>query len=267
MTTPLPYLLEKTIDIVKQAGVHLREAWQNPTGRTVTAKERNSFVTDMDVLTEQRLVKQLRELLPEATFITEESTTEQAAGEWSWVIDPIDGTTNFMYRLPCFSISVALAQNGVPMLGVVYEVMQDECFSAIRGGGAFLNGIPIQVNPAESIKDALIATGFPYHDHTHTDALVAIVADLIRGGRGLRRFGSAAVDLAYVACGRFDAFYEHTLNQWDIAAGVLIVMEAGGVVSDFSGQDDYLHNGQMVAAAAPLHQELQSLVAKHFFSR
>ena len=265
MKAPLEHLLDSTVSIVRHAGHYLKEAWRNPAGRTVTTKERNSFVTDMDVLTEKRLVEKLRQLLPEATFITEESTTEQSNGTWSWVIDPIDGTTNFMYRLPCFSISVALCKDGVPVLGVVYEVMQDECFTALKGGGAHLNGNPIHVNKAETVKDALIATGFPYHDHSKTYALVAIVNDIIRGARGLRRFGSAAVDLAYVACGRFDAFYEHTLNPWDIAAGVLLVEEAGGVVTDFSGGKDYLHNGQVVAGATPVHQELQQLVAGHFF--
>ena len=265
MITELEHLCNETISAVRHVGHFIREAGEEPGQRQVAAKERNSFVTDIDVASEKRLVKALQKILPDASFITEEDTVDNGSRQLAWVIDPIDGTTNFIHGVPCYSISVALVREGEPVLGVVYEITQDECFYAFKGGGAFLNGKPIKVSRTEAMADALIATGFPYHDHSKVEALLNILRDLITGARGIRRFGSAAVDLAYVACGRFDAFYEHTLNIWDIAAGVLIVQEAGGTVSDFAGRHHYFDNGQVIAAPALLQPKLVALVKGHFF--
>lgn len=264
MTSELEHLCKETISAVRHVGGFIREAGQDPQQRSVATKERNSFVTDIDVASEKKLVAALRKILPEAAFITEEDTVDNGSRELAWVIDPIDGTTNFMHGVPCYSISVALLQKGEPVVGVVYEITHDECFYAAKGEGAFLNGKPINVSRCEALSDALIATGFPYHDHSKVEALLNIMRDLITGARGLRRFGSAAVDLAYVACGRFDAFYEHTLNIWDVAAGILIVQEAGGTVSDFAGRGEYLDNGQVIAAPVLLHPKLMTLVKGHF---
>lgn len=262
----MPYrsLMPALIEEVRATGFMLREALKDPENRKVVTKSTNSFVTEMDVAAEERLVSALRKLLPEAGFITEEETVAHDGNTLAWVIDPIDGTTNFMYGIPCYSISVALMQDGIPLLGVVYEVAQDECFSAIRGEGALLNGTPIRMNRPTALKDCLIATGFPYQAEDSVDRLLAILRQLIPNSRGIRRLGSAAVDLAYTACGRFDAFYEHTLNIWDIAAGVLIVQEAGGVITDFSGGKGYFGNGQIVAAGKEVHEELLAIVRGAF---
>lgn len=266
MTDGLQELCEAAIAAVREVGSFIRQAGTSAAAPTITAKAQNSFVTDIDVASEQKLVAALRQILPAAAFITEEDTVDNGARELAWVIDPIDGTTNFMHRVPCYAISVALLQDGAPVIGIVYEITLDECFYAIKGQGAYLNGEPIGVSRCEALSDALVATGFPYHDHSKVEALLNILRDLITGARGLRRFGSAAVDLAYVACGRFDAFYEHTLNIWDIAAGVLIVEEAGGTISDFNGADNYFNNGQVIAAPILLHPKLTALVKGHFFA-
>lgn len=259
-------ILENTVALVKATGAMIREAAENPQDRKITAKARNSFVTDIDVASEKRLVDGLHRILPRAGFVTEEDTVDNSRDELVWIIDPIDGTTNFMHRIPCYAISVALVYKDLPLLGIVYEISHDECFWALRGEGAYLNGHPIHVSRCTQMQEAVIATGFPYHDHRKVDALLGILKALITGARGIRRLGSAAVDLAYVACGRFDGFYEHTLNRWDIAAGDLLVQEAGGTVSGFSGRQDHMSTGAIIAAPGALHQQLVDLVEHHFFA-
>ena len=222
---------------------------------SIETKSLNSLVSYVDKTAELRLVEGLEPLLPDAVFLTEEETVVQGKGKLRWIIDPLDGTTNFLHQLPFFAISVALEQQGEIVLGIVYEINRQECFYAWKQGGAFLNGRPIQTSSAAGFADCIVATGFPYHDYSRQEAYLRVLGHFMQNTRGIRRFGSAALDLAFVACGRFDFFFEYSLNAWDVAAGAFLVQEAGGKVSDFSGGNNYLFGREIIACAAGLHQE------------
>ena len=232
----------------------------------IETKALNSLVSYVDKQAEEQLVAKLGQLLPNSTFQTEEETVEQSAGEFCWIIDPLDGTTNFLHQLPFFSVSVALQENGETILGVVYEVNRQECFYAWKGGGAFLNDQPIHTTKTTDLSDALVATGFPYYDYSQMQSYFSVLEKMMRGTRGIRRLGSAALDLAYVACGRFDIYFEYSLNAWDIAAGAFLVQEAGGIVSDFDEDHHYLQNGEILAACRGLYPQLARLIKESFRS-
>jgi myo-inositol-1(or 4)-monophosphatase len=228
------------------------------------SKELNSLVSYVDRQAEEQLVSGLGQLLPGAGFLTEEETVHQSDGAtYRWIIDPLDGTTNFLFQLPCFSVSVALEAAGELVLGVVYEINREECFYAWQDGGAWLNGRPIHCRHNDQLANSLLATGFPYYDFSRAQEYLRLLSHLMKNSRGIRRWGSAAVDLAYTAAGRFDGFYEATLNAWDVAAGIVLVREAGGVVTDFRGHDNSLHNGEIVAASRALHPALLAAVKAH----
>jgi len=222
----------------------------------------NDFVSYVDKGSEKLLVEQLSLLLPEAGFITEEGTSEKVGLRYCWVIDPLDGTTNFLHGCHPYSISIALMEYDEVIAGVVYEVSGNEIFSAWRSGGAWLNGEKIQVSQAERLSDSLIATGFPYSDFDRIDPYMECLTYLCKHTHGIRRLGSAAIDLAYVACGRFEVFYEYGLHQWDIAAGMLIVREAGGRVSDFSGNEKNIKGEEFLAANSIVFPEILQIVNK-----
>jgi myo-inositol-1(or 4)-monophosphatase len=220
-------------------------------------------VSYVDVEAEKMLVEGLQKLVPDSAFVTEEETIPQAKGERYWIIDPLDGTTNFLHGLPLFAISIALVDKGEIVVGVVYEIGNDELFYAWKNGGAFLNEKPIAVSKKAPLSNALLATGFPYHDFSKMPQYMNLLQDCFRYTRGMRRFGSAATDLAYVACGRFEGFFEYGLNAWDVAAGCLLVTEAGGSVSDFRGGADYIFGKEILAASNTIQTELLALVNKH----
>ena len=246
-----------------QVGEFIREQQQKITAADVQTKSLNSLVSYVDVEAEKMLVAGLRELVPDADFVTEEETTPQAKGDRYWIIDPLDGTTNFLHGLPLFAISIALVDKGELVIGVVYEIGNDELFYAWKNGGAFMNAERISVSKKSPLSNALLATGFPYHDFTKMPQYMDLLQDCFRHTRGMRRFGSAATDMAYVACGRFEGFFEYGLNAWDVAAGVLLVTEAGGSVSDFQGGSDYLFGKEILASSTIVHPELFALVNKH----
>jgi myo-inositol-1(or 4)-monophosphatase len=175
----------------------------------------------------------------------------------------LDGTTNFIHGVPFFAVSIALLQNNEPVLGVVYEINRDEMFSAIKGGGTKLNGVPIHVSNCEKVSESLVGTGFPYYDYHLMDNYLELFKHLMQHSHGLRRPGSAATDLAYTAAGRFDSFYEYSLSPWDVAAGILLVREAGGTVTNFEGGDDAIFTKEIVATNSKLHPEMLSLVQKY----
>ncbi|OWY19351.1 inositol monophosphatase [Sphingobacteriales bacterium UPWRP_1] len=252
--TPLKLLCRQVQEIAAQAGHFIRTEAGKVAPSDIQMKHHNNLVSYVDTTSEKMLVEALAKLLPEAGFLTEENTVAQNQNATlQWVIDPLDGTTNFLYQLPSYAVSVALLQHGRPVLGVVYEVNRSECFWAVKDHGAFLNQTPIYTSKVGQLPDALIGTGFPYYDFELIDAYTDILKTLMRNTKGIRRFGAAAVDLCYVACGRFDAFYEHSLHPWDVAAGSLIVQEAGGVISDFSGGNNYLFGRQIIASAPALY--------------
>ncbi len=214
---------------------------------------------------EKLLVQGLRQILPEAGFITEEQTTTDRSDTLNWTTTLFDGTTNFIHGLPILCISVGFAHKEYVLAGVIQELNLNECFYAWKDGGAYCNGQPIKVSKTIRLEESLIATGFPYADSGKMDIYLAILRELLLRSHGLRRLGSAAIDLAYVACGRFEAFYEYNLNSWDMSAGVLLVQEAGGMVTDFKGGNTYLFGGQIIASAAePIQQGILEVINRHW---
>ncbi len=258
LSTAARQLIKDTADfILKEVGL-VKE-------KDVDTKALNSLVSYVDKEAEKKLVAGFQKLLPESTFLTEEETVEQSQGKYQWIIDPLDGTTNFLHQLPCFAISVALRENGQTILGVVYEINQKECFHAVKGGGAFLNDKKIEVSKTKTLSESLLATGFPYYDFSGVDSYLEVLKYFIENTRGIRRYGAAAVDLAYVACGRFDGFFEYSLSPWDVAAGAFLIQEAGGKVSDFIGDDNYLFGKEVVAGNGNVHEKILQEVRNAFY--
>ena len=246
---------------MKQVSLFLKESRGFDINRT-EKKGLNDFVSYVDKGSEKMLVEKLSLLLPEAGFITEEGTSEKVGLKYCWVIDPLDGTTNFLHGFHPYAISIALKEYDEVVAGVVYEVSGNESFTAWKDGGAWLNGIQDQVSKAAKLSDSLVATGFPYNDFSRIDSYMNCLTHFCKHTHGIRRLGSAAIDLAYVACGRFEAFYEYGLHQWDIAAGMLIVREAGGRVSDFSGNEKNLTGEEFLAANSLVFSEILEIVSK-----
>src|SRR5210317_390457 len=247
--------------IAKEAGAFLRKQQSTFSQERVSLKSLNALVSDVDENTERLLVKRLSALLPEAGFLTEEETTvQELQKDLVWIIDPLDGTTNFVHGLPIYSVSIALKHKEHLVIGVVYEVGMDECFSAYSGGGARLNGQSIQVTETNTLKDSLLATGFPYYDFEHLDGFQNTLATFYTSTRGLRRIGTAAVDLAYTACGRFDGYFEYGLSPWDVAAGVVLVREAGGTVTDFSNNNVPVASESIIAANKSIHPLVYTII-------
>lgn len=253
-------ILQPTLALVKETGAFIRREGQGFDRANIEHKGLNDLVSYVDKQAEQKLVEGLRQILPGCGFIAEEGTAQAADEEYIWVIDPLDGTTNFLHSLPVFSVSVGLMQNKELVMGVVYEVNQDEMFWAIRGQGAYCNGERIKVSPIDKVAQSLIATGFPYHDFGKMQSYLGIMDHFMRKSHGLRRMGSAAVDLVYTAIGRFEGFFEYNLKPWDVAGGIIIVQEAGGKVTDFTGGNDYLSGRELIATNGKVHQEVQEII-------
>ena len=250
--------------IVISTGNYIVEQRKAFSKDVVEIKALNQLVSYVDINAEKQLVEQLSILLPEAGFITEENTSDKGSKAYNWIIDPLDGTTNFIHDVPVYSISVALAKGEEILVGVVYELGRKELFTAWKNGGAWLNGQPIRVSGENTLSKSLIATGFPYYDFQQMDAYINVLKELLKSTHGLRRMGSAAVDMAYVACGRFEGFFEYGLHAWDIAAGILLVKEAGGQVVDFKGGDDYLFGETIISGNAYIHKDLLKLIKSEF---
>lgn len=229
----------------------------------VELKGKSNLVSYVDKEAEKKLVAGLSDLLPGCGFITEEDTQDDLTKDYTWIIDPLDGTTNFIHGLPTYAISIALKHHQELVIGVIYEINRDELFYAWKGGGAFLNGQKIAVTPVSTVDESLFATGFPIYNFERMDQYLAILNELMKNAHGLRRVGSAATDLAYVACGRYEGFFEYNLSPWDVAAGILLVREAGGTVGDFKGGDNCLF-GREIIAAGPVYSDLLKLIRKHW---
>lgn len=230
----------------------------------VVEKGLNQLVSYVDIEAEKQLVAELQKLAPEAGFVTEENTVEQVKNELVWIIDPLDGTTNFIHNLPIFSISIALVKGNEILLGVVYEMGKKDLFYAWQNGGAWCNGERISVSKTSELSQSLIATGFPYYEFDQMEAYIKTLTYLMKNTHGLRRLGSAAVDLAYVASGKFDAFFETGLHAWDVAAGCLLVQEAGGTVYDFKGENNFLFGKSITAGNTIVNGILNQLVQSNF---
>jgi myo-inositol-1(or 4)-monophosphatase len=257
-------LCQDVCALTKQVGAFIKTELGQFSTDSIEIKGKNDFVSYVDKTSEKKLVEGLSLLLPEAGFIAEEGTSSKTGTTYNWIIDPLDGTTNFIHGIPCFAISIALMRDNKIVLGVIYEINQDECFYAWEGGKAYLNEKEINVSAISTLTNSLIATGFPYYDYKHLDKYMELFKHFMKHTHGLRRLGSAATDLAYVACGRFEGFYEYSLQPWDVAAGAFIVQQAGGKVTDFKGGADYIFGKEIVAGNAACFDEFLNTVKKYF---
>lgn len=222
----------------------------------IVSKKNNDFVTEVDHKAEQAIIEILKQAFPDHGFLAEESGIEDGDAEYQWIIDPLDGTTNFLHGVPQFAVSIALQHKNKLEVAVIYDPVLQELFTAVRGEGAQLNNKKIRVTGHKGLAGSLLCTGFPYHDQSYLDTYIDTMKALMGPAAGIRRPGSAALDLAWLAAGRYDGFWEFNLKAWDIAAGILIVREAGGLVTDLHGKEDYLKSGDIIAAAPKVFPEM-----------
>jgi myo-inositol-1(or 4)-monophosphatase len=248
--------LEVAIETAREAGAILRHEFDRP--KQISYKGEVDIVTESDRRSEALIIARLRKRFPDHAIIAEEGGGGGVGAKYCWHVDPLDGTTNFAHGYPCFAVSIGLAEDGQPVAGAVFNPVSEELFTAARGEGAYLNGKPIRVSAIEKLATSLVATGFPTH-HRKRSANINYYWEYTLRSHGVRRDGSAALDLCSVACGRFDAFWEFGLNSWDTAAGVLLVQEAGGKVSDLSGGPYRLGGPQMLASNGRIHGEMQEV--------
>jgi myo-inositol-1(or 4)-monophosphatase len=258
----LKLICEEIEKAARETGAFIRKESGVFDIKRTESKGLNDFVSYVDKGSEKMLVEKLTCLLPEAGFNAEEGTSNKKGLKYCWVIDPLDGTTNFLHGLHPYAISIALMEYDEVVAGVVYEVSGNEIFTAWKNGGAWLNGRAIHVSKATKLADSLVATGFPYSDFNRLDPYMKCLTYLCKHTHGIRRLGSAAIDLAYVACGRFEVFYEYGLHPWDVAAGIILVREAGGRVSNFSGNENNLDGEEIVAANNSVFSEVLEIVSK-----
>ncbi len=253
-------ICDDTIQLVKAVGKFIKSESQVFTREDVKFKGRNDLVTYVDKESERRLIDGLHQILPEAGFMAEEDHQDFEDNKTlNWIIDPLDGTLNFVHQIPVYSISVALMDRDKVRLGVVYELNLEECYHAFDGSDAYLNGNVISVSTNDQFENALFATGFPFTDQETVNFYTDILNHLLANTRGIRRIGSAAVDLCYTAAGRFDCYYEFNLKAWDVAAGAFILQKAGGDVYDFEGGNNYLFDGQILGGNPHISQDLLAL--------
>lgn len=234
----------------------------------IADKGKNEFVSEADQEAERAIIETIHEKFPTHSILAEENGViagRQSSDDTSrWIIDPLDGTTNFLHQIPQYSISIALEQDGKLQCAVVYNPVSDELFTAARGQGAFLNNRRLRVSNTTRLEQSLISTGFPFHrNQAHIDEYLASFKAIMLKTIGVRRFGSAALDLAYVAAGRYDGFWEIGLSQWDIAAGALLIQEAGGVISDLQGRDKHFESGNVLAGNIRVHRQMELLLKEH----
>lgn len=228
----------------------------------IDQKGKNDFASEVDRLAEREIIQIIRKAYPNHAILAEESGAHEG-NDYVWVIDPLDGTTNFLHGFPQYAVSIALKIKGRIELGVVYDPLRDELFTATRGGGAALNNRRIRVSKQASMKGALLGTGFPFRSEQHVDAYLKMFRAFCTETAGIRRPGAAALDLAYLAAGRIDGFWEIGLHEWDMAAGVLLILEAGGVATDFSFKDNYLTSGNLIAANPKMHLLMYQMIGPH----
>jgi myo-inositol-1(or 4)-monophosphatase len=256
--------LAVAIEAAKLAGRIILDNLGRISKEDISIKQTSDFVTTADKESETAIISTIKKNFPHHHFLAEESVKEIATDGYRWIIDPLDGTTNFIHRYPVFSVSIALQYKREIILGIIYEPLKDDLFAAQKGRGAFLNGDVIRVSQTTTLKDSLITTGFPFRRKEFIDSYLGLFRNIFLRVSDLRRAGSAALDLAYLACGRCEGFFEIGLSPWDMAAGDLLIREAGGVVTDFGGGHDYLSTGNIVAGVPGVHSELLEEIKKVF---
>ncbi len=264
MNTDLERILHEVIKIAKRAGAYIRHESLQFDNKNIEEKGINNLVSYVDKEAEKMIVQTLKFTMKEAGFITEEGTEKTTDAEYNWVIDPLDGTTNFMHGLPPYSVSIALLHKDEPVVGVVYEINCDLCFYTRKGEKAYCNNEEIRVSSVSKFKNGLYITGFPYDLFDEVSRFSKLFEHFMQKTHGIRRLGSAAVDLAYVAAGKSEGFFQKGLNIWDVAAGALIVKQAGGIVTDFKGGDHYLSGGEIIAGNPHVHPEMKNVIGKYW---
>jgi myo-inositol-1(or 4)-monophosphatase len=255
-------MLNTAVRAARNAGELILRSSDNIGRLQIDQKGKNDYVSEVDRMAEREIISIIKSAYPDHSILAEESGAHQG-NDFVWVIDPLDGTTNFLHGFPQYAVSIALKHKGRIEVGVVYDPLRDELFTAKRGGGAMLNSRRLRVTNQNNLQGALIGTGFPFKSDQHMTAYLGMFRALATGSAGLRRAGSAALDLAYVAAGRLDGFWEIGLMEWDMAAALLLVKEAGGVVTDFSFNDKYLESGNVIAASPKMHQIMYQLIEPH----
>ncbi|MBM3163768.1 MAG: inositol monophosphatase [Chlorobi bacterium] len=257
--------LDTAVKAAKAAGEITLRKFGELSSREIVQKEFKDFVTEVDKACEAAISSQITAAFPDDSMLCEEGTIAEGGSGRTWIVDPLDGTLNFIHSFPVFSISIALQDaDGELLCGVVLQPVLDELFTAMKGKGAYLNGKPVSISPRTQKEAFLIATGLPFREYHYLDSYVAMLKEVIHDSAGIRRAGSAAIDLAYTACGRFDGFWEYKLYPWDFAAGVLLVREAGGTVTDFEGRSDVFGTRSIIAGNATTHSMLLDKALNHF---
>lgn len=256
-------ILNVAIKAAREAGKIINRASQDVGSLTIHMKDVNDFVSEVDRNAEEAIIDILKDAYPDHGFFGEESGKSNIEAENIWIIDPLDGTTNFLHNFPAYCVSIALQQKGVLTQAVIYDPVHNDLFTATKGAGAFLNDKRIRVTKRSKLQDSLISTGFPFKDFSYFESYISIFRDMAKKTSGLRRPGSAALDLAYVAAGYSDGFFEINLSAWDIAAGALLVQEAGGIVGDFEGNESWLDSGHIVAGNPKVFAQMLQVIQPH----
>ena len=249
-------MLNIAVRAARRAGSIINRASLDGAGLEVRSKHKNDFVTRVDHAAEEAVIEVVRKAYPDHAILAEESGAAEGKAEYEWVIDPLDGTTNFIHGFPQYCVSIGVQHRGALAHAVVYDPVKNELFTASKGGGAFLNDRRIRVSKCLRLADALVGTGIPFREVAHIDRYLGQLKAIMQGASGVRRAGAAALDLAYVACGRLDAFWELGLAPWDMAAGALLIQEAGGLVGDLKGDDGYLERGEIATSTPKVFPQL-----------
>ncbi|MBK8815065.1 MAG: inositol monophosphatase [Methylococcaceae bacterium] len=255
-------MLNIAVRAARSAGDLILRSSDNIGHLKIDQKGKNDFASEVDRAAEREIINIIRTAYPDHAILAEESGEHQG-NDFVWVIDPLDGTTNFLHGFPQYAVSIALKHKGRLEVAAIYDPLRDELFTAKRGGGAMLNSRRLRVTNQTSMKGALIGTGFPFKTDLHLESYVGMFKSISMQAAGIRRAGAAALDLAYVAAGRLDGFWEIGIMEWDMAAGILLIKEAGGVVTDFSFNDNYLSSGNVIAGSPKMHQMLYQLIEPH----
>jgi myo-inositol-1(or 4)-monophosphatase len=255
-------MLNIAVKAARRAGNLIHRAADNLDHLTVTKKSHADYVSEVDRAAERIIIEALQQAYPKHAILAEESGA-QGESEYVWIIDPLDGTTNFLHGVPQYAVSIGLQHNGVMTQAVVYDPTSNDLFTATRGSGAYLNDKRLRVSKRKEMADSLIGTGFPYTRFENMQAYMAIFGELMQKTAGLRRPGAASLDLAWVAAGRYDGFFETGLKPWDIAAGALLITEAGGIVSDLAGNQNFMTSGHVCAGNPFIQEQLLQIIAPH----
>ena len=249
-------MLNTAVKAARKAGTIITRAAFDVDKLTIRTKRQHDFVSEVDHAAEDAIIRVLKEAYPDHGFLAEESGYKDKEADYLWVIDPLDGTTNYLHGVPQYCVSIGLLHKGKPTQAVVFDPTRNELFTATKGAGAYLNDRRIRVSKVDKLDGALISTGFPFKVIDKVDDYLRMLKNVMKTTSGVRRAGAAALDLSYVACGRYDGFWERGLSPWDMCAGVLLIREAGGLVGDFEGNEGYMESGEIVAANGKLFAAL-----------